>query len=229
MKAERAAARPSARKKRLWAKRIVKVLKRRYPQRKRSLRFYNPFNLLVATILSAQCTDKMVNRVTPYLFKKYKSIKDYADADAKTLMEDIRPIGLYRSKARNIKKTAQRLIKEFNGGVPNSIEKLVLLPGVGRKTANIVLSNAFNKNEGIAVDTHVKRVSKRLGLTDEDLPSKIELDLIEIVPKADWGVINHLLVAHGRTVCRARRPLHSICVVKNYCRRYKENPDEKTR
>ncbi len=204
------------------ARDIVRILKKEYPQKKTSLCLSDPLNLLVATILSAQCTDKIVNKVTPYLFKKYKRAKDYAKADAKSLMKEMRPIGLYRSKARNIKGMARKLIKDFDGKVPDSIDKLILLPGVGRKTANIVLSNAFNKNDGIAVDTHVKRVSKRLGLTDSDVPAKIELDLMGIIQKKYWGIFNHLLVAHGRTVCRARDPLHSICAIKNYCRCHKE-------
>lgn len=214
-------------KKREDVKKIVTILKSTYPQRKTSLRFNNPLNLLVATILSAQCTDKMVNKIAPYLFKKYKNVEDYADMDIKDFMKEIRSIGLYRSKAKNIKRMAGKIIAEFKGRVPDSIDSLIQLPGVGRKTANIVLSNAFNKSEGIAVDTHVKRVSKRLGLTDRDEPVKIELDLMNIVPKRYWGIFNHLLVAHGRSICRARNPLHSICVIKNYCKWYRKNIDEK--
>lgn len=209
-------------------KKIIKILKRKYPKPKTYLHFNNPLNLLVATILSAQCTDKMVNRITPYLFKKYKAARDYANMDIKSFMKEIRSIGLYRSKVRNIKRMAKKIVTEFNSKVPDSIDKLVLLPGVGRKTANIVLSNAFNKSEGVAVDTHVKRVSKRLGLTDKIKPAKIELDLMAIVPRKYWGIFNHLLVVHGRSTCRARNPLHSICVVKNHCQWYRENIYEKT-
>ncbi len=207
-------------------KKIIDILKKENPKQKTPLRFNSPLNLLVATILSAQCTDKMVNKVTPQLFKKYKKAQDYADADIKGLAKEIRSIGLYRSKARNIKRMGRQIIREFHDKVPNSIEKLTHLAGVGRKTANIVLANAFNKNEGIAVDTHVKRLSKRLGLTDQDIPTKIEQDLMDIVPKRYWGIFNHLLVAHGRAICRARNPLHSACAIRNYCQYYKNEEDK---
>ncbi len=201
---------------------IIRILKREYPRVKTSLRSNNPLSLLVATILSAQCTDKMVNKITPTLFKKYRSAKDYASSNLNSLMKDIRSIGLYRSKAKNIKRMARKLVDDFNGRVPNSIDELVLLSGVGRKTANIVLSNAFGKNEGIAVDTHVKRISKRLGLTENDNPAKIESDLMRLLPKSEWGIFNHLLVTHGRAVCRARDPKHPICAIRYNCRWYKE-------
>ena len=208
------------------AKKIIEILKKEYPQPKTSLRFNNPLNLLVATILSAQCTDKMVNKVTPRIFRKYKKVNDYANMNLKRFMKEIHSIGLYRSKAKNIKKMAKKTIKAFKGKIPDSMDKLVLLAGVGRKTANIVLSNAFRRNEGIAVDTHVKRISKRLGLTNKDEPAKIELDLMGIVQKRYWGIFNNVLVAHGRAVCRARNPLHSSCAIKRYCRWYKENIKE---
>lgn len=204
-------------------KKIIEILKRAYPEKKTSLRFSNPLNLLIATMLSAQCTDKMVNRITPYLFKKYRTPGEYADADIKALEREIHSIGLYKSKARNIKKAARKIMTDFNGRVPDSIERLVLLPGVGRKTANIVLSCAFDKAQGIAVDTHVRRLSKRLGLTDKETPDKIESDLMGIVPKRYWKIFNYLLVAHGRAVCRARKPLHDKCAVRVYCRFYKNN------
>jgi endonuclease-3 len=202
---------------------IIDILKKEYPGATTSLAYDNPLNLLVATILSAQCTDKMVNKVTPRLFRKYKSARDYADADIRTLMGEIRSIGLYKGKAKNIKKTAEKIYKDFDGKVPRSIDELVLLPGVGRKTANIVLSNAFGVNEGIAVDTHVRRVSKRLGLTDKDIPDKIEQDLMKFVPRKDWGMVNHLLVSHGRAVCRAKDPDHDACCIRRFCRWYEEN------
>jgi len=211
-------------------RKIIEILKREYPKKKTSLRFNNPLNLLIATILSAQCTDKTVNKVTPYLFKKYKTAGDYAGAGIKTLQREIRPIGLYKTKARNIKKAARKIAADFNGRVPDSIEKLLLLPGVGRKTANIVLTYAFDKAQGIAVDTHVRRLSKRLGLTDNNTPDKIESDLMSIVPKRYWKIFNHLLVAHGRAVCRARNPLHCECAARNYCRWYKNRGNhEETR
>jgi len=209
---------PSTKKGRV--KRTIKILQREYPRVRTSLGFDNPLDLLVATILSAQCTDKMVNKVTPHLSKKYKRTNDYAKANIRVLMKEIRSLGLYRSKAKNIKNMARKIMRDFNGRVPDSIDKLVSLPGVGRKTANIVLSNAFGKNEGIAVDTHVKRISKRLGLTAKDDPTKIESDLIKIVPEKYWGIFNHLLVTHGRAVCRARDPLHSKCRIRSYCKWY---------
>lgn len=204
-------------------KKITALLKKAYPGTRTSLRYDTPFDLLVATILSAQCTDKMVNKITPHLFKKYKNAKAFAKADIRALRSDIRSIGLYKAKAGNIRNMARRLVGEYNGMVPDSIEELVTLPGVGRKTANIVLSNAFNKHQGVAVDTHVKRISKRLGLTASDQPVKIERDLMKVLPKRDWGRFNHLLVVHGRAVCRARNPLHSECIIKKYCNWYKEN------
>ena len=204
-------------------KKITALLKKAYPGTRTSLRYDTPFDLLVATILSAQCTDKMVNKITPHLFKKYKNAKAFAKADIRALRSDIRSIGLYKAKAGNIRNMARRLVGEYNGMVPDSIEELVTLPGVGRKTANIVLSNAFNKHQGVAVDTHVKRISKRLGLTASDQPAKIETDLMKVLPKRDWGRFNHLLVVHGRAVCRARNPLHSECIIKKYCNWYKEN------
>lgn len=201
-------------------KNIIKLLIREYPDATTSLRFNNPLNLLIATILSAQCTDKTVNKVTVNLFKKYRNAGDYAKANLRILMGDIKSIGLYRGKARNIKAMAKKIIKNFNCKVPDSIAGLTQLPGVGRKTANIVLSNAFKKNEGIAVDTHVMRITKRLGLTNNDNAVKIEVDLLEVVPKIYWGIFNHLLVTHGRAICRARNPLHDKCVVRNRCAWY---------
>lgn len=204
-------------------KKIIDILKRAYPERRTHLKAKNPLNLLVATMLSAQCTDKMVNKLTPSLFKKYKGAKDYRDSDMNELRRDIRSIGLYKGKAKNIKGAAKRIADEFGGRVPDTMEKLLLLPGVGRKTANIVLSNAFGKSEGIAVDTHVSRISRKLGFSDHDAPPKIESDLMRIVPKKDWGIFNTLLVTHGRAVCRARNPLHEACSIKKYCDWYKRN------
>ncbi len=212
---------PSTNKNRV--NKIISALQMEYPDAGTSLGFGNPLDLLVATILSAQCTDKMVNKVAPRLFKKYKRADDYANADIRVLMKEIRSIGLYRSKAKNIKNMARIIVQDFNSKVPDSIDKLVTLPGVGRKTANIVLSNAFGRNEGIAVDTHVKRISKRLGLTTNDEPTKIESDLIKIVPEKYWGIFNHLLVNHGRAVCRARDPLHSKCRIRSYCKWYSDH------
>ncbi|NQT07123.1 MAG: endonuclease III [Candidatus Omnitrophica bacterium] len=204
---------------------IISVLKKEYPGAKSSLKYNNPLNLLVATILSAQCTDRMVNKVTPHLFKKYRRPGDYARVNIRSLQKEIRSIGLYRGKARNIIKMGKMVEAEFNNRIPDSLDELVRLPGVGRKTANVVLSNAFGKSEGIAVDTHVKRISGRLGLTKKKEPGKIELDLMRIIPKRYWGTFNHLLVTHGRVVCRAVNPIHNKCVIRKYCKWYKDNKE----
>ncbi|MBU0573896.1 MAG: endonuclease III, partial [Candidatus Margulisbacteria bacterium] len=185
---------------------IIKILQREYPDAKIALKYRNSLQLLIATILSAQCTDKLVNQVTPALFKKYKTAKDYARADIKKFEKEIKPIGLYRAKSRNIIKTGNILIKDFLGRVPDNMEDLITLAGVARKTANVVLYNAFGKIEGIAVDTHVRRLSQRLGLTKNTDPAKIEKDLMKIVPKKMWGKITYLLIDHGRAVCRGVRP-----------------------
>lgn len=208
-------------------KNIVKALKEEYPGATTSLEYNTPLNLLVATILSAQCTDKMVNKVTPRLFKKYRSAAAYAGADLKTLMSEIRSIGLYKGKARNIRRAAGMIVHDFKGRVPDTMEGLTKLPGVGRKTANIVLSNAFGKDEGIAVDTHVGRISQRLGLTGHKDPVRIEKDLTRAVPRRYWGTLNHLLILHGRAVCGARSPKHDICAIRRYCDWHKRHKEAK--
>jgi endonuclease-3 len=195
---------------------IIKALSKEIPDSKIALKFSTPFELLIATILSAQCTDVRVNEVTKTLFKKYHSPKDYAEAESKELEEDIRPTGFYRNKTKSIQKCCQELVGRFGGKVPNRLEALVTLPGVGRKTANVLLGNAFGI-PGIVVDTHVHRVSRRIGLTENDDPVKIEFDLMEIVSKEEWTHFSNLLVWHGRRICVAKKPLCESCVIRKWC------------
>lgn len=180
------------------AKRILKILKDNYPDAKISLSYSNNFELLIAVMLSAQTTDKQVNKATISLFKKYETIKGFANADIKTLEKDIKSIGLYKTKAKNIKKASQIILKKHNGRIPSSMNELLELPGVGRKTANIVLAHAFNRSEGIAVDTHVIRLAYQLGLTKQKDPGMIERDLMKIFDKKDWKNLTLLFIAHGR-------------------------------
>jgi endonuclease-3 len=196
---------------------IMRRLKKKYPDVRTALHFKTPFELLVATILSAQTTDVRVNKVTGGLFKKYTSLKDYTDSDPATFQNDIRSVNFYKTKAKNIRETAEMIIEKFGGKVPKTIEELIGLPGVARKTANIVLSGAYGLNEGIAVDTHVKRVAFRLGLTKNEDPVKIEQDLMPIVPRKDWGNFSHLLIFHGREICQAKKPNHGECVLYDIC------------
>lgn len=196
---------------------ILKKLKKEYPNPKIALNYRNPLELLVATILSAQTMDVHVNRVTENLFRKYKTINDYANTTLDALKKDLSSINFYNNKATNIQASAKMIIENFDSKVPKTMEELVTLPGVARKTANIILSNAYGINEGIAVDTHVKRLSYRLGLTRHEDPVKIEKDLIEITPKEDWGNISHLLIFHGRKVCQAKKPKHKECVLYDIC------------
>jgi len=197
-------------------KKIISILSREIPDSKIALKFSNPFELLIATILSAQCTDVKVNQVTVDLFKKYRSAKDFAESNLAKLEEEIRPTGFYRNKAKSIQKCSQELVKRFGGDVPKTLEDLVTLPGVGRKTANVILGNAFGI-PGIAVDTHVHRVSQRIGLTKNDDPVKIEFDLMAIVPKEEWTHLSNLLIWHGRKTCVARKPLCEICPIRKWC------------
>jgi len=196
---------------------IVELLERDYPDVKIALKYTNPLELLVATILSAQCTDKRVNIVTKTLFNKYRKVEDFANANLDELEQDIRSTGFYRNKAKNIKRCCQILIERFNSQVPEKMEQMIELPGVGRKTANIVLSKAYGVIEGIAVDTHVRRVAKRLGLTSHTEPRKIERDLMEIVPKEKWMKITDLLIFHGRRICMARKPKCETCILNKLC------------
>ena len=196
---------------------ILPILKKTYPDAKCRLDHSKPLELLVATILSAQCTDDRVNIVTRSLFKKYKSAKAYAEAPADELEKDIQSTGFYRNKAKSIRGMAASLIEKHGGQVPQTMEELVHLAGVGRKTANVVLGNAFGKNLGVVVDTHVGRLSQRLGLTDHADPVKIEEDLMPIVPQAEWTLWAHLMIAHGRAICQARKPKCLECTVLKYC------------
>jgi endonuclease-3 len=198
-------------------KEIIALLEKEYPDPKTALKHRTPFELLVATILSAQSTDVQINKITRDLFRKYRGPEDYARVPREELERDIRSSGFFRSKARNIQAASRMIMEEFGGEVPRSMEELTRLPGVARKTANIVLSNAFGIDEGIAVDTHVKRLSQRLGLSRNRDPNKIEQDLMEVVPKEYWRDFSHLLILHGRAVCQARRPRHDKCVLYHLC------------
>jgi endonuclease III len=196
---------------------VIARLKREYPDARTELDSGNPLELLVATILSAQTTDVRVNQVTRDLFAKYRSAEDYAGADPSRLEEDIRPTGFYRNKARALQGMARALLERHGGEVPRTMSELVALPGVGRKTANVVLGNAFGVNEGVVVDTHVRRLSNRLGLTTEQDPEKIERDLLPLVPEEERTLFSHLLIFHGRRVCKARKPLCPECVLNDVC------------
>ncbi len=196
---------------------ILDILNRAYPEAKCSLRFNSSLELLIATILSAQCTDERVNRVTNNLFKKYKSVSDYANANLDEFQEDIRSTGFYRNKAKNIILACQRILSNFGGEVPKNMDDLISLPGVARKTANVVLGNAFSMAEGIVVDTHVSRLSKRLAWTKETNTDKIEQSLIKIIPKDMWINISHILILHGRAICRARKPKCEECILQSEC------------
>lgn len=201
------------------ASEIYKILNKTYPDAKVALHFSNPFEMLIATILSAQCTDKRVNIVTPALFKKYKTAKDYANANIKELEQMIRSTGFYKAKAKSIQGAAKMIVEKFNGKVPNKMEELIQLRGVARKTANIVLGNAYGIVEGIAVDTHMRRVNFRLGLTRNIDPEKIERDLMAILPKDKWFKFTYLIIEHGRAVCKAPVPICSKCVLFKLCLR----------
>ena len=197
-------------------KKIWPILKKTYPDAKIALRFVNPLELLIATILSAQCTDVRVNMVTKDLFKKYKSAADWTGADLKQIESDIRSTGFFRNKALNIKGACARIAEQYGGKVPGTMEELLTLPGVGRKTANCVLGDAFGI-PGITCDTHVIRLSRRLGLSENSDPVKLEFDLAEIVPKKDWTAFSHLVITHGRNICKARKPNCPECPVAKHC------------
>jgi endonuclease III len=196
---------------------VIPRLKREYPDARTELNWENPLELLVATMLSAQTTDVRVNMVTQTLFERYRTVEDYAGADITQLEEDIRPTGFYRNKARALQGMARALIERHGSEVPRTMAELVALPGIGRKTANVVLGNAFGVDEGVVVDTHVRRLSGRLGLTEEKDPEKIERDLLRVVPEGERTLFSHLLIFHGRRVCRARKPDCPGCVLNDIC------------
>jgi endonuclease-3 len=223
MKKAPAKSRSSARKRkesrqelRKRAARIASLLRKQYPGAGTALRAENPFELLVATVLSAQCTDKRVNMVTESLFKKYRSPEDFARARRATLEKEIRPTGFFRAKARSIMELSQDIVDKFGGRVPDNLDDLVTLRGVGRKTANVVLAGYFDK-PAIAVDTHVKRVAGRLGLTRNTDPVKIEFDLMDILPRREWQPFSFIVILHGREVCKARKPRCDACIIEKHC------------
>ena len=199
------------------AKKILAILETTYPDARVTLDFKNPFQLLIATILAAQCTDDRVNRVTKHLFNKYRTPQDFANADPAELEEAIRPTGFYRNKARSVIGCCKMLVEVYGGQVPRKMEELIRLPGVWRKTANIVLGNAFSITEGIAVDTHVTRVANRLALAQSDKQDEIEQQLCRVIPREKWTLITHLVIFHGRTTCKAQRPDCPHCPVLHFC------------
>jgi endonuclease-3 len=196
---------------------VIRRLKGEYPDAKVALRFSNPLEMLVATILSAQCTDAKVNEVTATLFQKYRTPEDYLRVPEEELAEDIHPTGFFNQKTRAIRGACRLIVEDFEGRVPETMEELIRLPGVARKTANIVLGNAFGIVEGIAVDTHVKRVTNRLGFTDQKDPDKVERDLMGVIPREDWFGFTYVLIEHGRAVCKAPVPRCEVCVVSDLC------------
>ena len=199
------------------AKIVVTLLKKEYPDSGCTLDFKNPHQLAIATILSAQSTDERVNKITPELFKRYRSPKDFAESDLDELQDYIKTAGLYRNKAKSIKNCMKMVVDEYDGEIPDSMEELIKLPGVGRKTANVILGAGFNIAVGIAVDTHVTRLSRLLKLSNKKDAPKIEKDLMRLIPKSDWIIVSHLLIDHGRKVCVARNPKCEKCVLKKIC------------
>ena len=202
---------------------IIKILKEFYPDATCSLDFTTPFEMMIAVMLSAQCTDERVNKTTPKLFSKYNIPEKLAEIDIKELEEIIHPCGFYKNKAKNMKACSQKLIEEYKGIVPDDMEKLQSLPGVGRKSANVIMLEAFHNPQGIAVDTHAKRISNKMGFSKQTEPEKIEQDLLKQIPKEYYYDVNHLFVWHGRNICIARSPKCKECPVNKYCKEYKNN------
>lgn len=198
-------------------KTIIQKLRHYYPDAHCALHHSNPLELLMATVLSAQCTDERVNSVTKPLFRKYRTASDYANANLEELEREVKPTGFFRSKAKSLKGIGEKLLEKHGGEVPSNLSALTDLPGVGRKTANVVLGNAFHMATGIVVDTHVKRLAYRLGLTKQKTPEKVEQDLIKIVPQEDWILFSHWLIFHGRQICKARKPLCEKCPLEGEC------------
>lgn len=202
---------------------IIETLKKMYPDAKCSLDFSTPFQMLVSVVLSAQCTDERVNKTTPSIFSKYSTPQDFADMDIELLEELIHPCGFYKTKAKNLKRTAQILVEKYDGIVPNNMEDLMSLPGVGRKSANVIMLEAFDLPQGIAVDTHCKRIANRLGFSSESDPAKIEQDLLKVIPKEYYKDVNHIFICHGRNVCTSQKPKCDSCKLQQYCKFYKSN------
>ena len=202
---------------------IIEKLKQTYPDAKCSLDFTTPFELLIAVILSAQCTDERVNKTTPSIFEKYNSPEDFAKMDLALLENLIHPCGFYKNKAKNIKATSKILLEKYDGKVPNTMEELISLPGVGRKTANVVMLEAFNNPQGVAVDTHCKRIANRIGFSKESNPEKIEKDLLKQFDKKYYYDLNHILIWHGRNICTARNPKCENCPISNNCEMFRNN------
>lgn len=200
---------------------IIEKMIQMYPDAKCSLNFNTPFEMLVAVCLSAQCTDERVNNTTPSIFASFDTPKDFANADLNELENLIRPCGFYKNKAKNLKSAGQTIISKFNGEVPQTMEELITIPGVGRKSANVIMLEAFNNPQGIAVDTHCKRISNRLGFSKETDPSKIEQDLCKLIPKEYWKDVNHTFIWHGRNLCTARSPKCEQCPLQTYCTKWK--------
>ena len=199
------------------ATKVFDLLKKRYPDARCYLDHKNPLQLLVATILAAQCTDARVNTVTPAIFKKYPSAAAFAEAKQEELEQEVRSTGFFRNKSKSIRGACAKIVHEFGGKVPDAMDALLSLPGVARKTANVVLGTAYGKNEGFVVDTHVLRVAPRLALTRESTPEKVERDLMELCPREEWSLMGHVLTTHGRVTCAARKPKCAVCPVNKLC------------
>lgn len=199
---------------------IIDILKKYYPDAKCSLDFSTPFQMLVAVVLSAQCTDERVNKTTPSIFSKYPTVYDFNKMDISTLEELIHPCGFYKNKAKNLKSAANVIVEKYNGEVPNKMDDLLTIPGVGRKSANVIMLEAFHNPQGIAVDTHARRISNKVGFSKESDPLKIEQDLLNLFPKKYYYDVNHLLVWHGRNICTARNPKCEICPINNLCQKH---------
>jgi len=195
----------------------LKLLRKTYPNAKTALNFKTPIQMLVSTILSAQCTDVRVNMVTPALFDRYKNVEDFAEANLSELTSMISSINFYKNKAKNILAAAKMIVEKFDGKLPRTLDEMIELPGIGRKTANVVLHNVYNIVEGVVVDTHVRRLSRRLGWTKEESPEKVEQDLMKVLPRPDWDDISYLLIDHGRAICKAPKPLCAECVLQKIC------------
>lgn len=201
---------------------LIEILKKSYPDAKCSLDFTTPFEMVAAVMLSAQCTDDRVNLITPKLFSKYTTISEYANCDLLELENIIHSCGFYKNKAKNLKSCAQKLLDEYNGTIPKTMEELISLPGVGRKSANVIMLEVFDKPQGIAVDTHVKRLSNRIGLSLKKEPEQIEIDLLKQIPKKYFKDVNHIFIYHGRKICTARSPKCDLCPISHLCNNFKK-------